>query len=406
MQAIFQGRVFGGACLVASTTIGVGMLGLPVATGSAGLVPTLLNYVLCYLAMISTAFLLVEACLWIPPNTSFISMANHLIGRWGRYVFWIAYLFLFTTLMIAHVAAAEGISQDLLGWFISGKILTIVYVALIIPAVYMGAHAVGRISLAMITGVAICYCMFIWVSWEHLSSFLLRYMNWSKIWIGMPVIVTAFTFQMIIPTLMSYMHRNVPNIRKAIWIGSSVPFVVYALWEAIILGIVPTQQLISAAALGQSAIQPLEEAIGYPFVIALGKSFAFFAITTSFVPLSLSFFDFLADGLHIQKQGVQKVLLVLAIFVFPTIIAMVYPDIFLIALGYAGGISCAFLFGLMPPVLVWIGRYVKKYPQHPQLFGGKPLLAALAVFSFLIIIGEIIRRIIAPAVATFAQRSQ
>ena len=68
-------------------------------------------------------------------------------------------------------------------------------------------------------------------------------------------------------------------------------------------------------------------------------------------------------------------------FVPPTLISLVYPDIFIKALGYAGGISCAILFGFFPPAMVWVGRYMKRYSlENQQLRGGKPLLAILCLF--------------------------
>ena len=112
--------------------------------------------------------------------------------------------------------------------------------------------------------------------------------------------------------------------------------------------------------------------IGSGSIFAIGKAFAFFALTTSFVPLALSFFDFLADGLKIEKVGIKKVGLVLVVFGVPTFFALIYPHIFLVALGYAGGISCALLFGLMPPIMAWVGRYIKRYDANSrQLSGGR-----------------------------------
>lgn len=132
-----------------------------------------------------------------------------------------------------------------------------------------------------------------------------------------------------------------------------------------------------------------------PQVFQIGKYFAFFALTTSFIPLALSFFDFMADGLKWEKKGAKRAMLTTAIFGVPMVIAIAYPQIFLVALGYAGGISCATLFGLMPPLLVWVGRYVKCYPeQHPQLPGGRPLLACLMIFALFILGAEILQQVI------------
>jgi tyrosine-specific transport protein len=118
-------------------------------------------------------------------------------------------------------------------------------------------------------------------------------------------------------------------------------------------------------------------------------------MTNSYIPLAIYFFDFLADGLKWHKKGSKRVLLCLVVFGVPMWIALVYPDIFLVALGYAGGFSCAFLFGLMPPLMVWIGRYVKRLPlERGRLPGGKPLLAFLMIFALLILGAEVVQQLL------------
>jgi tyrosine-specific transport protein len=74
-------------------------------------------------------------------------------------------------------------------------------------------------------------------------------------------------------------------------------------------------------------------------------------------------------------------MLCLLVFVPPLAISLFNPHIFLKALGYAGGYSCAILFGLFPPLMAWIGRYHKKYPKDGrQLPGGRAMLSLLIVF--------------------------
>jgi tyrosine-specific transport protein len=390
-----QGHVLGGSLLIAGTTIGVGMLALPVATGPSGFIPSMSIYLICWVFMICTGLLLVEASLWLPPDTSFISMADRLLGPIGRHVFWAAYLFLFLTVMIAHVAGGGSIICDLLGWNISSQISSIIYVVAIAPIVYLGAGSVDRINKILISGVVLSYLAFIAVSSNHVQLHLLSYSSWGQSWIALPILFTAFTFQVIIPTLMTYMKRDVPKIRLAIFIGMTIPLVIYLVWEFLILGIVPPDGLSEAARLGQNAVSPLRNYIQNNSILTIGKTFAFFALTTSFIPLALSFFDFLADGFKIKKIGIKKVVLVFAVFGFPTIFALIYPNIFLIALGYAGGISCALLFGLMPPIMVWVGRYLKRYSSDSrQLPGGKPALIILMIFALLILIGEVVQQLI------------
>jgi tyrosine-specific transport protein len=108
----------------------------------------------------------------------------------------------------------------------------------------------------------------------------------------------------------------------------------------------------------------------------------------------LAFLDFVADGLKIKKEGIKKVALCMGIFIPPMVIAMLYPGIFITALEYAGGISCALLFGLLPPVMVWVGRYLKKYEhKHVQLPGGKLVLSVLMLFTFVELILQVMNQI-------------
>jgi tyrosine-specific transport protein len=390
-----MGHLIGGTLLIAGTTIGVGMLALPVATGPSGFIPSVSIYFICWMFMICTALLLVEISLWLPPETSFISMADRLLGPIGRHIFWVAYLFLFITVMIAHVAGGGAILHDIAGWSLPVPLSAILYVAVIAPVIYLGARSVDRINMFLITGVVISYLAFVSVSIDHVDFNLLKYTQWGKAWIALPILFTAFTFQVIIPTLMTYMKRDVRKIRLAIFMGSSIPLVIYLVWEFLILGIVPPDGLTIAAQMGQNAVVPLREFVDRPAIFTIGKAFAFFALTTSFIPLALSFFDFLADGLKIEKTGMKKAGLVLGIFGIPTIFALIYPNIFLVALGYAGGISCALLFGLMPPIMAWVGRYLKQYPADTrQLPGGKPLLVLLMFFAILILAGEVVQQVV------------
>ena len=390
------GHVVGGTLLIAGTAIGVGMLALPVATGPGGFVPSAIIYFVCWLFMLCTGLLLVEVSLWMPKDTSFISMADRILGPVGKSIFWVVYLFLFLTVMIAHAAGGGAVLLDITGWNLPNWLAVVIYSSILAPVVYLGARSVDRLNMFLISGVVLCYLAFIAVSANKIDFDLLSYSNWGKAWYALPILFTAFTYQVIIPTLMTYMERNVKKIRLAIFFGSTIPLVIYLVWEFVILGIIPSEGpngLIEAGKNGHNAIGPLKQLV--PQVFHIGKYFAMFALTTSFIPLALSFFDFLADGLKWEKKGTRRALLCTGVFGIPMVIAIAYPGIFLVALGYAGGISCAFLFGLMPPLLAWVGRYIKKYPHEGhQLPGGKPALIFLMIFALLILIGEVIQQMV------------
>jgi tyrosine-specific transport protein len=256
-------------------------------------------------------------------------------------------------------------------------------VSIFSPIVYLGTRWVDRLNITLMIGVVISYLLFIFLAVKHVDVSLYTRVDWPKAWVALPVLFTAFTYQLIIPTLMTYMERDVKKVRLAIILGTTIPLVVYLIWECLILGIIPAEGkngLIEAARQGHNAVMPLKEITGVHIVYTIGKTFAFFTMTTSYIALALAYLDFLADGLKVKKKGFKKILLCLAIFIPPTFVAITYPHIFLSALRYAGGFSCAILFGLFPPLMAWVGRYSKKYDYEPQLIGGKVSLVILIAF--------------------------
>ena len=303
------GHVLGGALLIAGTTIGVGMLALPVATGPGGFIPSVAIYLLCWLYMLCTGLLLLEVCTWMPKDSNLITMAHRLLGNVGKNICWVVYLFLFVTVMIAHVAGGGSVLNELIGCSMPDWAAMVLYVVIFSPVVYMGAHSVDRLNLCLMAGVAVSYLLFIYVSVGHVNIELLKYSNWSKAWFALPVLFTAFTYQVIIPTLMNYMDRNVKKVRIAIICGTTIPLLVYLVWEFLILGIVPVEGpggLIEAGKLGQNAVMPLKQFVGSANLFSIGKYFAFFTLTTSYIALALAFLDFLADGLKVQKKVLKK----------------------------------------------------------------------------------------------------
>ena len=391
------GHVVGGTLLIAATTIGVGMLGLPIATGPGGFVPATFIYILTWFFMLCTGLLLLEVCTWMPDEANLITMTHRLLGPVGKAVCWVVYLFLFFTAMIAHVSGGGSTLVDILnlnfGLAMPQSVAMVVYVLIFSPIVYLGTKSVDRFNLLMMTGDLITYVLFIVLAAGKVDMDLLKYADWSKAWPALPVLFTAFTYQLIIPTLMTYMKRDVKKVRLSIILGSSIPLVVYLIWELLILGIIPVDALIEAKARGDTAVMPLKELLQNPWVFKIGSWFAFLVLTTSYIALSLAFLDFVADGLKIKKEGFKKVALCMGIFIPPMVIAMLYPDIFIVALEYAGGISCALLFGLLPPVMVWVGRYLKKYQhQNVQVPGGKLVLTGLMLFTFVELILQVMNQ--------------
>ena len=378
------GHLLGGSLLVAGTAIGGGMLALPVLTAAGGFFPAIVIYVLCWLFMTSTGLLLMEVFLWSKEEVNIVSMAKMTLGLPGKIAAWILYLFLFYSLTVAYVSGGGGLVEDVFESIGSTDypiwIGPLIFVLVFAPFVAIGAKAVDKINTVLMGGLILSFLVFIFLGISHVEIDLLTRFNFPLALLATPVVFTSFGFQGIVPTLTNYLGRDPNRVKKAIVIGSLIPLFSYIIWEGLILGVIHPMGLEEARLIGQSAVYPLRKVVDYPWLYLVGEFFAFFAIVTSFLGVTLGLLDFLADGLKVKKTARGRVLLSLLIFLPPLIFAMSNPCVFLSALQYAGGLGCALLLGLLPILMAWRGRYKLKYKSAYSLFGGRIVLSFLILF--------------------------
>lgn len=375
------GHLLGGTLLVAGTAIGGGMLGLPVLTAACGFLPAATIYLFCWFFMACTGILLMESALHGEKETNLVSMATAAFGLPGRLFAWFCYLFLFYSLSIAYIAGGGRLVGDLLQAFhfsLPPWLGPLLFVALFAPWVALSATAVGRINALLVGGLILSFALFFFAGIAHVDLGFLLHQCWPMASLATPIVFTSFAYQGVVPSLVTYMDRRTPLIKKAIWIGSLIPLIAYLLWEALILGVVPQEALLQARAHGLSAVAPLKDLLDLPLLFPLGEFFAFFAIVTSFLGVTLGLLDFLADGLKVKKTRRGRLGLSCLVFLPPLLFTLFNPTVFLVALKYAGGIGCALLLGLLPILMAW--RMRSRFKERPALPGGRPLLLLLLLF--------------------------
>src|SRR5580692_8125898 len=106
-----SGSVFGGMLLIVGSCIGAGMLGIPVMTGIAGFFPSLIMFFLAWCFMTTSALLLIEVNGWFPHRVNLLTMVGDTLGKKGRAVCWITYLFLFYALLVAYISGIGNLSS-------------------------------------------------------------------------------------------------------------------------------------------------------------------------------------------------------------------------------------------------------------------------------------------------------
>lgn len=387
-----QGSVFGGILLVSGCCIGAGMLGLPVLSALAGFKPSFLMFLISWLFMVCTGLLLLEVNLWFKEDVNIVSMASRTLGFAGKAVAWGVFLFLFYCLMVAYVSASGALFSDfvheLTGATLSATIGSAICTLMLGVFLYFGTLASDHFNRVLMLGLVATYLILVAVGIGHVNLDLLEHHDWSMSPYVLPVMIVSFGFHNLVPSLTTYLNRDAKRLRTTIIAGSLIPLFVYLLWEFLILGLIPVDGaggFREALDKGEMATQTLKIISGIPLVVTIAQYFAFFAIITSFIGVALSFVDFLADGLRIKKSPSGKVLLCSLVLIPPLIFAAFYPQVFLMALNYAGGIGAVILFGILPAAMVWAGRYHHQLSDKPFVPGGKTLLVLVVLFSCAIV---------------------
>ena len=316
-------------------------------------------------------------------------MATHFFGRWGQYFTWALYIFLFYSLTVAYAAGGGGIISLFFKKKIAHGLGVCLFSGLLGLVVFVGTKAVDRFNRICMGGLFVTFFLFIIFGVANIDHRLLTKLNWKSAYLPLPVIFTSFGYQGIIPSIAVYLRKNAYKVRVAVFIGTTIPFVLYLLWEYLIMGIVPTdgpEGLIAAGLKGETAVYPLRNILKNKYIYLVGQFFSLLALVTSFLGVTLALIDFLSDGFNRCTFGRNKLCIWSLAFIPPTLIAILFPSIFLLALGFAGGIGCALLLGLLPILMVWKGRSTGQITKKMyQLQGGKTLLLLLAVCIMLVV---------------------
>ncbi|MBJ7450192.1 MAG: tyrosine transporter [Parachlamydiales bacterium] len=383
-------RMLGGILLIAGTAIGGGMLALPLLTGSCGFIPAFFLILLCWSVSVYTAYLTIEVNFWFKgQNINIPSMAQYTLGLTARRAVSVIQMLFLYTLTAAFMTGGGQVLQNASGsfnWLQS--LLLISFFAVL----FMGAKIVDFINRILMIGLCVSLLGLLFAIVPQVKPNLLLQQNVKYTLAALSVAVGSFGFHAILPSLVSYLEFDLKAIKKTIMIGSCIPLVVYFIWEAGVLGVIPWEGVngLQATLLsGNSLVDPLIVYTDYPWIGTCAAFFSFFAIATSFLGVSMGLCDFIGDSFKIPNHSAGKLAKALLTILPPLLFAIVYPNGFVMALAYAG-VFVGILEAGLPTLMVWRGRYHLKKTESYKVFGGKLLLIAILIFVVIVITLQII----------------
>ncbi|QIG05623.1 tyrosine transporter TyrP [Proteus sp. ZN5] len=387
-----KNRTIGSVFIVAGTTIGAGMLAMPLAAVGIGFSTMMLLLVGLWLLMSYTALLLVEVYQYNDPHTGLGSIAKRYLGIGGQVITGLALLLLMYALTTAYISGAgELLSATLSSWVGHELSVTqgiIIFTVIGGAVVGIGTTSVDLINRLLFTAKVFFLIFMLIVMLPHVESVNLTSMPvaYGLILSAIPVIFTSFGFHGSVPSIVSYMNGDIKKLRIIFIIGSAIPLVAYILWQIATLGAIPTNTFMGIMA-QQSGLNGLltaiRDVVATPRVNIAVNLFAALALATSFLGVALGLFDYLADLFKRSNRATGRVQSSLLTFVPPLVCALYFPN-FVQALAYAA-IALSILALLLPALLVWKVRQEQNGADKYKVKGGKGALSIVFICGLIVI---------------------
>ncbi|MFS6931721.1 tyrosine transporter TyrP [Klebsiella oxytoca] len=396
-----KNRTLGSILIVAGTTIGAGMLAMPLASAGVGFGVTLALLITLWALMCYTALLLLEVYQHVPADMGLGSLAARYLGRYGQWATGFCMLFLLYALTAAYISGAgELLASSLnqwLDWTLPPAAGVLIFTAIGGTVVCIGTSLVDLFNRFLFSAKIIFLAIMLALLLPHIHqiNLLTLPLQQGLALSAIPVIFTSFGFHGSIPSIVSYLGGDIRKLRRVFIIGSFIPLVAYIFWQLATLGSIDSPAF--TALLAQNAglnglLEAIREVVASSHVELAVHLFADLALATSFLGVALGLFDYLADLFQRQNSAGGRLQSGLITFLPPLAFALFYPRGFVMALGYAG-VALAVLALMLPSLLV-----MKSRQQHPdaswRVAGGSAALwlvllcgIAIVVIQFAIVAG-------------------
>jgi tyrosine-specific transport protein len=357
-------KLLGGILLIVGTSIGGGMLALPVSTAPVGFTNSIVFLILCWLLMTLGALLVLEVNMRLPVGSNMVSMAKATLGIPGQVIAWITYLLLLYTLLAGYISGGSDVLNGVLqhlNLHFPDWITSLLFTSLFSFVVYNGIRTVDYVNRGLMFGKLGVYLLLVLIISPHVHLEALSEGSAKTITGSLMILITSFGFASIVPSLREYFHDDIAALRKVILLGSLIPLACYIIWNAVIMGVIAREGEHGLIALNTTQhmtselTNALSASVHSNWITGFFGFFSSICMITAFLGVSLGLFDFLADGLKLKKTGLQGKSTLALTFVPPLAIVLLNPGIYLHALSYAG-VCCVILLLLLPAIMSWRGR--------------------------------------------------
>jgi amino acid permease len=294
-NGIFRRRISyaEGVALITSGTIGAGVLGIPYVVAQVGIGIGIAQIIFIGLLMTGVNLLLGEAAFRAGVPLQLSGLAEHYLGRWGKWVMMaLSATLLFGALAVYIIGEGQTLSALFGGtpffwstaFFLVGSLF-----------IFLGLRTVKVAELFLSLGLFVIVLLLTLWSAPHIRLPHLQYASLAQFFLPYGVLIFAYHGASAIPEAFSILPRDHMAFRKVILAAGGIIMAVYALFALAVVGVTgPDTTEIATIGLGR--------AIGEAAFL-LGNLFAAVTMGTSFLLSGVVIRDSLAWDFHLRSAS-------------------------------------------------------------------------------------------------------
>ena len=337
-------KMLGSVAIVAGTAIGAGMLALPLATAALGIIPALVLLVVIWGVSAYTSLLMLEINLRTGVGDNLHVITGKLLGKKGQIIQGASFLSLLFALTAAYLTGGSSLlvlkAKNMFDIVLDNQAAVLLFTLVLGGFAALGVAWVDKVSrflfsLMILLLVVVVLFLLPEVSIASMATGAIAESMTSSWMAAIPVVFTSFGFHVCIATLVRYLDGDAVSLRKVLLIGSTIPLVCYVLWLLVTLGTVGGYDINGFEGSLPMLITALQEIAHTPWISKCISLFADLALVTSFLGVTLSLYDFVAELTRAKETFVGRIQTWLLTFVPPVLCALYLPEGFVAVLGFA-----------------------------------------------------------------------
>lgn len=384
-------KMLGSIAIVAGTAIGAGMLALPLATAALGMVPAILLMVVIWGLSAYTSLLMLEINLRSGVGDNVHAITGKLLGKKGQMVQGASFLSLLFALTAAYLTGGSSLlvlkAKNMFDLVLDNQLAVVLFTLVLGGFAALGVAWVDKasrflFSLMILLLIVVVLFLLPEVSISSMATSAVAESMTSSWMAAIPVVFTSFGFHVCIATLVRYLDGDAVSLRKVLLIGSTIPLACYIFWLLVTLGTVGGTEISSFNGSLPALISALQEIAHTPWISKCISLFADLALITSFLGVTLSLYDFVAELTRAKKTFLGRAQTWLLTFVPPLLCALYVPEGFVAVLGFAA-VPLVVMIIFLPIVMAL--RQRQAAPQGYQVSGGAFALGLAGLLGAVII---------------------